>query len=193
MAKLICIYTLVILTLIWGRFFFFTIRSSSSNKRISLLYDLLVAIQILTTYFCLFTKEHAPVLIQTIAAIGYFLAIAWFVWAIRTAKGLDFAFSDHVGTLITNGPFKVVRHPFYTCYIVIWGTSTILFNSPLLWGSFTALIAFYFISARKEENLILKTNESDKYKLMRKEVGMFIPKATQWRSWILEKSSITPS
>ncbi|MBT8147404.1 MAG: hypothetical protein KJN90_11160, partial [Gammaproteobacteria bacterium] len=92
-----------------------------------------------------------------------------------------------VGTLITNGPFKFVRHPFYTSYIVIWATNTILFNSILLWISFIALVVFYYRSALKEERLILRSEFEEDYIEMRRNVGMFLPRIAQWNRWHLKR------
>lgn len=176
----------MIVSLIWARYFFFVVRSNTS-KRFSFLYDFLVAVQILSTYYMLLTHTK-PLSVEIFAIALYLFALFIFCWSIATAKELEFAFSDKVGKLITNGPFKIVRHPFYTSYITVWATSTLIFNSSILWITLIGLILFYASSASKEEKLILNSRHADEYSLMKKEIGMFFPKATQWKSWISEKS-----
>lgn len=155
---------------------------------IALFYDFIVAIQVLSTYYYLVFDEIRPIETQIAASAAYISATLLFFWSISTANKLEFAFSDSVGTLITNGPFKYVRHPFYTSYIVVWATNTILFNSIALWISFVALLAFYYLSALKEESLILKSTFAEEYILMRQNVGMFLPRVIQWHRWRSEKS-----
>jgi len=188
MILLAIAFSIPLASLIWARYFFFIVRSKSKTS-IKLAYDLIVSVQILGTYFLIAFGEIRPLLIQIIAVVAYTLATAFFFWSILTAKKLEFAFSDNVGTLITNGPFKFVRHPFYTSYIVIWATNTILFNSLLLWISFVALVAFYYLSALKEESLILKSTFAEDYTVMRQNVGMFLPKVTQWNRLHSKKSA----
>ncbi|MEZ5491306.1 MAG: isoprenylcysteine carboxylmethyltransferase family protein [Gammaproteobacteria bacterium] len=133
-------------------------------------------------------NHKKPLWAESLAIGAYLLALFIFFWAIETAKELEFAFSDNVGRLITNGPFKLVRHPFYTSYIAVWVTSTLLFSSSIQWITLIGLILFYATSARKEEKLILNSRHANQYSRMKKEIGMFFPKATQWKSWISEKS-----
>jgi protein-S-isoprenylcysteine O-methyltransferase Ste14 len=184
-------FSISIVSLIWARYFFFVVRPNK-GLTIARFYDATVSIQILVTYYNFLFAVPKPLGVQIAAMVSYFSATLLFLWSIRTAKKLDFAFSDSVGKLITNGPFKLVRHPFYTSYIVVWATNTILFNSIILWISFLALVVFYYRSAQKEENLILNSPFAEDYILMRKDVGMFLPKVTRWNHWRSEKSSENP-
>ena len=93
-----------------------------------------------------------------------------------TAKTLDFAFSNEVGSIVTTGPFKIVRHPFYTSYMLAWFASSFLFNSLLLWITLLYLVAFYYLSAKKEEGVILKSVYSKEYENYVRNVGMFLPR-----------------
>ena len=188
MTLLTIAFTLTLAGLIWARYFFFVVRSNTVRS-IGILYDALVACQIITTYFHLFVDEGTGIQIQVIGVVAYTIASLLFYWSILTAQKLDFAFSESVGTLITNGPFKIVRHPFYTSYIVIWATNTIIFSTPVLWISFLALLIFYYKSAIKEENLILRSIHAKEYANMRRNVGMFLPRVAQWKHWRLEKSA----
>ena len=183
-------FSLAIISLIWGRYIFFNVRSTK-NKYIAIFYDVIVTIQIGSTVYYLIFGNPRPIGVQLLAITSYLLASLLFYWSITTAKELDFAFSDRVGSLITNGPFKIVRHPFYTSYMVIWATNTIMFNSLLLWLSLLALIFFYYKSALKEENLILNSVHADEYNELRKNVGMFLPKVAQWKFCRFERSTKT--
>ena len=109
------------------------------------------------------------------------LSLVIFWWSIVTAKSLDFAFSSHVGNIVTSGPFGLFRHPFYVSYMVAWFSSTFLFNSLILWITFVYLVAFYVLSARKEERTIMLSEQAEKYQLYKRNVGMFLPRIKKWK------------
>lgn len=176
------IYSIVILTLIWARFSFFQVHTNP-QRLAARIYDALVLVQILVTYKTLIHGEPQGIL-PLICMITFYLAVFFlFILLTKYIGPLDFAFSNKVGNIITNGPFQIVRHPFYTTYIVFWATSTIFLNSVILWISFFALLSFYFKSAKNEEHLILSSSYAQQYESMMQNVGMFFPRAKQWRGW----------
>lgn len=185
---LLTLYTIIVVSLIWARFRFFKIYPGASRIS-SIFYDPTVVIHILATYYYMIVSPVEMAIYVTLAAAIYMISLLLFWWSLRTAKQLDFAFSKNVGEIITNGPFGFIRHPFYVSYVLCWLTSSLLFNSYLLWITLTYLIFFYFISARREENVILKSTHSKEYASYKKEIGMFLPRVTQWKSWFIGKSN----
>ena len=169
------LYVCIVLSLIWARLKFF--KMNSGTPRLSaLLYDATVATQIVTTLFLMLTTSGKILPLVAASIFLYGLSLVLFWWAIFTAKSLDFAFSNEVGSIVTTGPFKIIRHPFYTSYMLAWFTSSFLFNSLILWITLLYLVAFYFLSARKEEAVIMKSVYSNEYKNYVKNVGMFLPR-----------------
>ncbi len=187
MLILISLYTMIVLSLIWARFRYFRIQTGASRIS-SILYDPAVVAHILTTYYCMWVSPVRTIIPNTITSALYVISLAMFWWAVKSANRLDFAFSKNVGEIITNGPFGFIRHPFYVSYTLCWFASSLLFTSYLLWITLTYLIFFYFISARREENAILKSTHSTEYASYKKEIGMFLPRVTQWKSWFLKES-----
>jgi len=171
----IVLYVCIVLSLIWGRLQFFKM-TSGTPKLGALLYDAMVAVQIITTLFLMVTTSGNILPLVAASIFLYALSLAVFWWAIFTAKTLDFAFSNEVGSIVTTGPFKIVRHPFYTSYMLAWFASSLLFNSLLLWITLLYLVAFYYLSAKKEEGVILKSVYSKEYKNYVRNVGMFLPR-----------------
>ncbi len=168
------LYSAIVLSLIWARLRFF--KMTSGTPRLSaLLYDATVATQIVTTLVLMFTTSGKSLPLVAASICLYSLSLILFWWSIFTAKKLDFAFSNDVGNIVTTGPFRLVRHPFYVSYILAWLSSTFLFNSLILWITLLYLMAFYFLSARKEERVILKSVYSDEYRKYIQNVGMFLP------------------
>lgn len=174
------LYVAIVLSLIWGRLRFFRVQGATPLW-LALSYDLAVAIQILVTvYGFVFVTQFT--FFGLASAVGlYILALGLFWWSVRTAKGLDFAFSDSVGSIVTNGPYALVRHPFYVSYMAAWLGSAILFSSPILWITLLYLGAFYYLSARREEGVILRSSQAGQYLHYSRNVGMFLPRMKPWK------------
>ena len=181
------LYLAIVASLIWARFRFFTVNRGTARWN-ALAYDIAVAMQIITTLYHLFYDPVVPTFVYFLSLVGYSLSLGLFWWSISSAKALDFAFSDSVGRIITTGPFAVVRHPFYFSYIVVWSSSTLLFNSLILWITLLYLIAFYYLSARKEERVILDSKYSREYGNYIDAVGMFLPRIMKWLPSSSERS-----
>jgi protein-S-isoprenylcysteine O-methyltransferase Ste14 len=174
-------YIAIILSLIWARLRFFGAQSAHVTIWVRF-YDPIVGVQILTTLYKFHSVPEKTVTAYTAWLLTLSIALSLFWWTIITARNLDFAFSKTVGKLITTGPYAVIRHPFYTSYILVWLSTSILFNSVFLWITLFYLITFYLMSARDEERVILSSEHSKQYIEYRKHVGMFLPRITKWKS-----------
>jgi len=182
MLMIICLflYLMIVLSLIWGRFFFFSM-AGGTPRLLAYSYDFAVVVQmVLTVYGFLYVTDITKAF-SFLSAVLYLLSLVIFWSAIMTAKSLDFAFSKQVGDIVTTGPFGFFRHPFYVSYMIAWWTSTVLFNSVYLWISALYLTFFYVVSARKEERLIMDSSQAEKYKIYQNNVGMFLPRIIRWK------------
>lgn len=174
------LYLSIIASLIWGRWYFFKINSGT-KRLYATFYDLAVAIQMLGTTWLLINRDTLSATGIWLCALSYSLSLVLFWSSVKEAKSLDFAFSNHVGSLITTGPFRLVRHPFYASYLMAFVASTLLLNTIYHWVSLLYLVSFYSLSARKEEGLILLSPQGDSYRQYQQRVGMFIPRIMQWK------------
>lgn len=179
---LLASYTCAIFSLIWARLTFFKIKSS--NTRLSaVLYDPVAALHIGATYYHLLASNTSFGIWATLlACMFYIIGILLFWWGINTSKNLNYAFGSYSGTIITSGPFRYIRHPFYTSYMLIWLPGTLLFNSPLLWITLFYLVAFYLSSAKSEEREILSSESAMEYSAYCKATSMFIPRIKSWKN-----------
>ena len=186
-ALLAFTYTIVILALILARLSFFKVKPGKARFS-ALLYDPIVLIHIGYTFYYIFehTQGENPWTI-ILACTVYMTGLLLFLWGINTAKELNFAFGGFSGKIISSGPYRIMRHPFYVSYTLIWTTGTFLFNSPVLWITLIYLAAFYWSSAKSEEETILSSEMAREYESYCKETNMFIPRIKSWKNWNLKQ------
>lgn len=178
---LAAIYTTIIVIWVWARFRFFKIESDKSRLS-SLFYDPIVSVQIVVTYLGFYSEPILHIHSFAMTLSLYIVGMAIFLLSIREAKSLNFAFSDRTSELITSGTYRLVRHPLYVSYFLVWLSNTILFNSILLWITLLYLAFFYYFSAKTEELIILRSSHSREYEEYRRNVGMFLPRIKGWKS-----------
>ncbi len=176
----LALYLAIVLSLLWGRFAFFKMNSGTPFW-LALSYDLAVGVQMISTVYGFIVVTDVTKLPLYICLVLYAFSLVLFWWSIVTAKSLDFAFSTSVGKIVTTGPFGVFRHPFYVSYILAWLGSSLLFGWPWLWLSLAYLTGFYVMSAKREEAIILQSEQSEQYKLYQQQVGMFLPRILKWK------------
>ncbi len=180
-ALAICIiFSTIVISFIGARLFFFKINSQGS-RYISLLNDPAVCIQMGAFYYYVFGSEPFWVDWRIVATL-YLSGLGLFYWSIWTAKSLSFANSNIGTTLVTSGPYAIVRHPCYVSYSLIWIANGLLTNSPVIWISFAALVCVYTYSAASEEKYMLGSPLASEYREYKSKVGMFIPKLASMRN-----------
>jgi len=184
MPLILIAFTIIVISLTWARFKFFRVKSANS-KFAGMIYDPIALTHVGTTYWYLFTTNSVSNSKIYLASVLYFIALSIFIWAASSVNNLNFAFSNNVSKFCTNGAFKLVRHPFYFSYILIWFTSTLLFNSYILWITLSLLVCFYTWTSILEETSFLRSQFAPDYIDYKKETGMFFPRVAQWKKWFL--------
>ncbi len=118
------------------------------------------------------------------ASVAFFLfgyAHLFFWWAMSTAKRktLSVAFStDTPEVLISKGPYRWVRHPFYSSYLASYLGSAIAAGFFPYGILFFCLFGFYFWGTQLEETKFSKSQLSNSYQAYRKRTGRFTPLKT---------------
>jgi protein-S-isoprenylcysteine O-methyltransferase Ste14 len=107
------------------------------------------------------------------AAVGVFLS------AIESAHRtrLQRAFIDEPlpDRLISDGVFRVIRHPFYLCYMLGALAGPVAIDSPALVIIAAIMVVITVAAAIREERVWLKSAHADEYRSYRSRTGMFIP------------------
>ena len=106
-------------------------------------------------------------------------ALALFLMAVRETRAsrLTLAYDDDRPTfLVSTGPYRYIRHPFYTSYILFWLGCTIALRDLYL-GVLTTIIFFlYSIAAYREEAKFKSSALRDAYEDYRLNAGFLWPK-----------------
>ena len=120
---------------------------------------------------------------ENFAAVGmmmYTFAVALFLSAMEAATGtrLQRAFIDQPlpDRLITVGPYRWVRHPFYLGYIIGALAPAVAINSGWMVSITIVMIAIVVVAAVREERVWLASPRADAYRDYQRRTGMFLPK-----------------
>lgn len=117
--------------------------------------------------------------LATVGAVFYFCALFLFLWAaIHTrSRKLSLAYStDEPTFLLTSGPWRYVRHPFYTAYLLSYVAGTFASANPWTLGILAGMVAIYSRCAWFEERKLALANIATEWADWRENTGMFIPK-----------------
>lgn len=121
---------------------------------------------------------------DTFAGIGVLMysgAVLLFLSAIETASRtrlrLQRSFIDHPlpERLMTEGPYRWVRHPFYLGYIIGALAPAVAIDHPLMVVVAGGMIAITLVAAFREERIWLSSPRADAYREYSSRTGMFIP------------------
>ncbi len=101
-----------------------------------------------------------------------------YLWAARTTwqRRLSLAFSgDQPAHLVTSGPYRWVRHPFYSAYLLYWCAGVVAAKEPWLIPTVGLMAGAFFLAARGEEAKFAATDLAADYARYQRRVGMFLP------------------
>lgn len=115
-------------------------------------------------------------------------ALALFGWAVATTRNAQFAiaFSQAQPTvLVTGGPFRYMRHPFYTSYQIFWVGTGVATMNGIGWIGPSILLACYILAARKEESLISQGRFGAEYASYASRTGIVLPRLIKRRRQVL--------
>lgn len=117
------------------------------------------------------------------ALVLYGLSMGLFWWALRTARGhqLSFAYTqDTPRVLIYQGPYRYVRHPFYTAYTLCFLAAPLALGSGWLLLTTAFMFIVYRQSAVMEEQKFARSELAAQYREYMKRTGRFVPRPWRW-------------
>jgi protein-S-isoprenylcysteine O-methyltransferase Ste14 len=142
----------------------------------------LVAVAVLMTlavYLLLLWTNEAPAIAQLVGLVLGVISLWLFHRTVAASRdgALHFAFDvEHPVSLVTSGPYRYVRHPFYTSYLIFW--AAIALGTWSIWAIpvLALIVAMYTIAARDEERKFANSPMAADYAAYRARTGMFWPK-----------------
>ncbi len=106
-------------------------------------------------------------------------SMAGWAWAVRHTKATPptLAFTgDAPRTLFDGGPYRWVRHPFYTSYMLFWVGTALATDDAIGWPVMALIGALYWVAARYEEGKFIRSGLADDYRAYHARTGMFMPR-----------------
>lgn len=170
-ALLLCCF----LSFAWGmRYFFLHPGKGSAGMKVIQACGTVFAL--LHLWAILFYAENAVG--GWIAAVLYSGSLALFWWAIRAnrSQSLTAAFLDDLPVhLVNRGPYRVIRHPFYTSYLLAWAAGVLAVERWWLAPTFIVMLAIYWNASKVEENKFARSSLGAAYAAYRARTGRFLP------------------
>ena len=164
---------------VWGRYKVFRIdnRTPAGVRLI----EASAAGSILVGLGLIVSRDGPRLELDASAIVLAVISTALFAWGVAVVhRGhLTAAFSDDVpAELITAGPFRYIRHPFYVSYLLSYLQAVIVSRSgwailPLLW-----MAGIYVRAALLEERKFLKSPLANEYCRYAACTGRFVPAVT---------------
>jgi protein-S-isoprenylcysteine O-methyltransferase Ste14 len=74
------------------------------------------------------------------------------------------------------GPYRLVRHPIYTAYLLAWFAGAVAAGQPWLLLTVALMGGIYYRAARQEERSFLAGPFASQYREYQGRTGMFIPR-----------------
>ena len=131
----------------------FFVDSRVNNPRIRALQDLGVGLAVIHFGVLLVRGSAGPG--WAIAGIALYAAAATlFLSSVEAARRVPLSRTLVEGlpkSLITTGPFAVIRHPFYLSFSLAWLAAPVASHGPVIMLLSIGAIAVYVIAARREE------------------------------------------
>lgn len=130
------------------------------------------------TLWVMYTGNYDTYNLVFTSMINCFAFIVFLLASRSTKKNkFDIIFSKAAPDKVhVEGPYRWVRHPFYTSYILCY-LSVVFFTQNLIVALMGLLLVItYIIAAKDEEANLLGSNFGDKYKEYKSKTGMFFPK-----------------
>jgi protein-S-isoprenylcysteine O-methyltransferase Ste14 len=114
-----------------------------------------------------------------LALLFYAVAAALFFWALRATRsaGLKLAFDPNLpGSFTKAGPYRYIRHPFYSAYVLFWLGCAIATQHAANIAFLLALTAIYGVAAHREERAFERSPFAADYAAYRQNAGLLWPK-----------------
>lgn len=155
----------------------FFLDSRVGNPRTRALQDIGVGIAV-THFGVLLVRGSAGPGWAVVGIASYLAAVSLFLSSVEAARRVPLAramVDDPLpASLVTTGPFAVIRHPIYVSYTMAWLAAPIATHGPIASLFSLVAIGIYVVAARREEH-VLEERFGDAYRQYRMVTGYVLP------------------
>lgn len=177
-AVAVVLAVLCLASFTWARGAFFR-KTAETRRRRGGLRPLGTVWGVCSLLLVLLSRNQEIPLYSWTAVCGFVLSLMIFWMAIRAFKDSRPAIASTAevpAVLVTVGPYKWIRHPFYLAYMLYWVSVPIWLSQLVLLVPAVVLFAVYYRTAKEEESAMLSSDLQDVYRLYMSQAGMFFPK-----------------
>ena len=111
--------------------------------------------------------------------VMYSLSLSLFLNAIEAARRVPmtrtFVYQPKCDTILTKGPYRVIRHPIYLSYSLAWSAAPVATHNVFLGLTALTMISCYVVSSRQEERLLLASSRGAEYAQWQKRTWRMVP------------------
>ncbi len=123
----------------------------------------------------LFRTKRRPAVPLAAATMLGALGLFWWAVAVSGRRRLAVAFAAGApGAVLRSGPWQLVRHPFYSSYLMFWSATVLAVGGPA-WIAALLLGVCYLVASRREERGFAGTPDAGAYAAYRRATPMFVP------------------
>ena len=109
----------------------------------------------------------------------YGAALALFLSALEAARRVPmtrtFVYTPKCDTILTKGPYRIIRHPIYLSYSMAWLAAPVATHNIFLGLTAIFMISCYVISAREEEKILASGPRGAEFAQFRTRTWRMIP------------------
>lgn len=167
--------TLIVFAVALQNFF---VQPAILSRRQRLFQDVSVLVGV-THGLALLVLDTAGPLWAAIGIAMYAAALSLFLSAIETARHVPmtrtFVYSPPSETILTTGPYTIIRHPIYLSYGLGWFAAPVATHNLVLGLTALFMTTCYVISAREEERLLAGGPTGAEYAAWRDRTWRMIP------------------
>lgn len=176
-AALLTAYLALHTAFTWGRFDIFRIDGPTPRGVRAI--EISAAASIMVGGALIAVRPAGNLMLDCLGLALAALSAGMFAWAAATIghKQLTAAFSqDLPQSLITRGPFRHVRNPFYVSYIIAHAIPLFASRSPWALPGLCVMTAIYVRAALQEERKFLGSALAQDWQAYRRATGRFLPR-----------------
>ena len=111
--------------------------------------------------------------------VMYSISLALFLAALEAARRVPltrtFVYTPKCDTILTKGPYRLIRHPIYLSYSLCWLAAPVATHNLVLGLTALGMITCYVMSAREEERLLAAGPRAAEYQAMRAKTWRMVP------------------